>query len=251
MMLTMTTDTVSVTEVVPGLHRIELGFVNAYVLENDGDLTLLDAGFFDDAPLILEALATLGHEPGDLKRIVLTHGHIDHLGAAADLRERTGARILLSKVDADRAAEGWTGHKAMEVQKGFEELVAGQLTDEDYARKSHGADSSKPIPITPFQVDAHLVAGQAVAGIEGSELIATPGHCAGQLSILLKQGGGILIAGDAAVNFGGPPAIAPVAEDLALAQASFDTLRTYDFETVVFGHGDPIVGGASAAFRDA
>jgi glyoxylase-like metal-dependent hydrolase (beta-lactamase superfamily II) len=247
----MTTVSAPTNQLCPGLHRIELGFVNAYLIEEDDQLTLIDAGFPIDAPLIAGAIEGLGHDVQKLTRIVLTHGHVDHYGAAVDLRNLTGAKILLSEIDAEQVSSGLAGHAPMQVQAGFEELVAAQLADPDFQRKTNGASTATPMPIEPFEVDGYLVAGEACEGLPDSDLIATPGHCAGQLSILVKRGGGWLFTGDAAVNFGGPPAIAPIAEDLELAAKSFEKLRAYDFEIAAFGHGEPLTSGASAAFRSA
>jgi glyoxylase-like metal-dependent hydrolase (beta-lactamase superfamily II) len=246
----MTTEVSLTTELSPGLHRIALGFVNTYLIEDRAGLTLVDAGFPVDTLLIAAAIEALGHDPKALSQIVITHDHLDHIGSAAELRELTGASILMSEIDATQIRKGFAGHAPMQVQPGFEDLVGGQLSDPDFTRKM-GRFAGQPTPtaIEPFEVAGHLVAGEAVPGIDGSLIIPTPGHCAGQVSILVDRGGGWLLTGDAAVNFGGPPAIAPVAEDLELARASFDTLRGHDFELAAFGHGEPITRGAGAAFR--
>jgi len=103
--------------------------------------------------------------------------------------------------------------------------------------------------IDPFVIDGFLEAGKPVEGVVGSELIPTPGHCRGQMSIILDWEGGIMFTGDAAVNFGGPPSPAPLAEDLDVARESFELLKRFDFEIAAFGHGEPVVTGASRAFR--
>jgi glyoxylase-like metal-dependent hydrolase (beta-lactamase superfamily II) len=248
----MTTQDAPPAALASGLHRISLGFVNCYLIANGDELFLIDAGFPIDALLIAGAIELLGHDVQALSQIVITHGHPDHFGSAVDLRNLSGARILMSEIDAAQISNGYAGHAPMQVQPGFEELVAGQLGDEDFVRKM-GPYAGQPTPtkMPPFDVDGFLVAGEPVPGLPDSDLIATPGHCAGQLSILVHRDGGWLLTGDAAVNFGGPPAIAPVAEDLELSQASFEKLKDYEFEIVGFGHGEPITSGGSAAFRAA
>ena len=79
------------------------------------------------------------------------------------------------------------------------------------------------------------------------EIIATPGHTPGHVSVL-DPIGGLLIAGDALNGQGGGVAgpNARFSSDLALANASVGKLAGFEFETVVFGHGDPVEGGASA-----
>ena len=58
----------------------------------------------------------------------------------------------------------------------------------------------------------------------------------------------MLVVGDAAANFG-QVVLPPVAEDFEVTEASVRRLAELDFEVAVFGHGEPIESGASAAFR--
>lgn len=80
------------------------------------------------------------------------------------------------------------------------------------------------------------------------EIIETPGHTPGHISIL-DAAGGLLVAGDA-LNGAGGGVIGPnprFTADLELANSSLVKLSQREFETVVFGHGDPLIGGASAS----
>ncbi len=87
----------------------------------------------------------------------------------------------------------------------------------------------------------------------GLRIIGTPGHTPGSISVL-DEAGGILVVGDAmgtssgAVQGSNPQFTA----DMDAAVASVAKLGTFEFETLLVGHGDPIVGGASdlvAAYR--
>lgn len=112
--------------------------------------------------------------------------------------------------------------------------------------------------------DARAWAGEAdISGIEsprtieplndgdevfGLEVIGTPGHTAGHISVL-DQTAGFLVAGDA-LNEADGMILGPNADfsaDHAEALASVGRLAERQFETVVFGHGQPLVGGASDA----
>ena len=101
--------------------------------------------------------------------------------------------------------------------------------------------------IDPFEVDIRLADGQAVPGFDDLRVIHTPGHSAGHISLLWEHAGGVLVVGDAAANQGALMP-APVAEDHELNAASLRRLAALDFEVAVFGHGEPIHEGASAAF---
>lgn len=77
-------------------------------------------------------------------------------------------------------------------------------------------------------------------------IIATPGHTPGHVSVL-DPVAGVLVAGDAVV---GSPLQGPsdrFSADIALANASVGELARFDYETILFGHGDPVLTDGSAA----
>ncbi|MCE7984940.1 MAG: MBL fold metallo-hydrolase [Caldilinea sp. CFX5] len=99
---------------------------------------------------------------------------------------------------------------------------------------------------------AHTI--QAVADgdeVFGLQIITTPGHTAGHISIL-DPVGSLFVAGDALVNNENTLAVSPAqfTADMAMAQESVKKIATFTFEKAVFGHGDPIESGASAAVAE-
>lgn len=190
-------------EVVPGLHRIDLGPVNAYLLDTGAGPVLVDTGFPGDELRILGALAELAVGPHDLRAIVVTHADPDAAGAAAALRAATGAPVHMHPRDAESV---------------------------------------------PFPVDDDLRPGGAAPYLPGVTVLGAPGHSAGQVVLRWNRHGGVLIAADAATNLDG---LAPACdcEDLAAAQRTFGRLHRLAVDIAVFGHGDPLVGGAGDALR--
>jgi glyoxylase-like metal-dependent hydrolase (beta-lactamase superfamily II) len=82
------------------------------------------------------------------------------------------------------------------------------------------------------------------------EIIETPGHTPGHISVL-DPVAGILVAGDA-INGAGGGVIGPnpdFTEDMALANASVRKLAGFDYEVVLFGHGEPVTSGGADAVR--
>lgn len=79
------------------------------------------------------------------------------------------------------------------------------------------------------------------------EIIETPGHTAGHISVL-STGAGLLIAGDAlnGADGGVIGANLQFTSDMATANVSVKKLAGYQFDTVVFGHGEPVIGNAAA-----
>lgn len=109
----------TVTRHAPGVAQIEvplpferLRFVNAYVLEGDEGLTLVDAGTATEAGYraIADGLATLGHGLGDVRRLIGTHFHPDHVGLAQTMVERLGLDFVMHAAAPGRVVEynDWT-----------------------------------------------------------------------------------------------------------------------------------------------
>ena len=91
-------------QILPGIHHFDTGAFNWYLVEEEGRLTLVDAGFPGHYPVFVDALQQLGKTPGDLEAIILTHSHADHTGFAARLQAETNARILVHADDRDAIA---------------------------------------------------------------------------------------------------------------------------------------------------
>lgn len=81
----------------------------------------------------------------------------------------------------------------------------------------------------------------------GLQVVATPGHTAGHVSVL-DPGAGVLVVGDALTNTAGLAGSNPqFTADPAAAKASVAKLAGLDVRTVLFGHGEPLTDGAAAA----
>jgi glyoxylase-like metal-dependent hydrolase (beta-lactamase superfamily II) len=223
----------AIEEVVPGLHRIDLGLVNAYVLDGGDGPVLVDAGLPGDGVRILDALEAI--DAGPLQRIVVTHAHPDHAGGAATVREATGAPIAMHPWDAALVAEGRTG-RPLRATPGFEDRVPAQLL--------------ASFPIDPLTVDATLLPGGGIDEVPGVTVLSAPGHSAGQVVLRWDRHGGVLLAADAAANHG-TIALPRVCEDAWVTRRTLARLHRLAVDVAVFGHGEPVVGGADGALRAA
>src|SRR3954451_21005000 len=86
-------------EVAEGVLRIDDGVVNFYLVSEGDQLALIDAGFPLDWGRFTEAVGRLGRRPGDVRDVVLTHGHIDHIGIAERARKELGATVHVHPAD--------------------------------------------------------------------------------------------------------------------------------------------------------
>ena len=219
--------------IIPGLSQISLGYVNAFLLEHDGQLTLIDTGVPGSEDKILAAVNELGRATQDIKNILVTHLHADHAGSLTVLKERTGAPAWMHPEDAQMVRKG-------EILRPFDPRPG-------IARKLISAVASRRgSEIEPAEVEHELSEGQSLDFAGGARVIHVPGHAAAQVALLLNDQ--VLIAADAASNFLwlGYPLIF---EDFMIGRQTLRPLAELKFEVAVFGHGKPIHTQASDRFR--
>lgn len=136
-----------------------------------GDLVLIDCGAGRSYPMLVNNIRSLGLIPERLHTLVLTHCHIDHIGAAESFREDYGCRIAAHMLDARAIEEG------------------------DISRI--GADLYG-IPFSPTRVDQVLEGREMTFDFEGGSLhgLHTPGHTPGSISLYIDRGVRILFGQD-------------------------------------------------------
>lgn len=219
--------TVTIT---PGLTMIGLGYVNAALIEGEDGLILIDTGLPKKERSIVEAVAEAGHQPSHVSDILITHCHIDHIGSLAALTAATRAQVCVHVLDADVTRKG---------------TASGPLTGRTFIGKVMTL-MIRPKGAAPVPVTQDLNGDETLALAGGITVVSTPGHTPGHVSYLWND---VLIAGDAAGTMPGGLGPPLVAEDHAVAAASFAALSRLEFDKAVFGHGRPIREGAAEAFR--
>ena len=217
-----------------GLTAVPLGPVNVFLIDAPDGLVLIDSGVPEKADAILSAVQSIGKQPSDLKHIILTHAHPDHIGSAAALVEATGAETWMHPLDAPIAERG-DGFRPM---KPAPELLQ-KLLFALFVRSN--------ATVEPMKVDHLVEDGDTIPLAGGMKVIHVPGHCAGQIA-LLWQGHGTLFAADSCANLMGLGS--PLGyEDEAEGRRSQAKLARLEFHIACFGHGKAMVGNASERFR--
>jgi glyoxylase-like metal-dependent hydrolase (beta-lactamase superfamily II) len=82
----------AVKRVIKGVHIVPMGMSNAFLIEGDDELTLIDAGYPRKEAAVFGAIRGLGCSPDQIRHLIFTHGHPDHIGSAAAIVRETGAR---------------------------------------------------------------------------------------------------------------------------------------------------------------
>src|SRR5262245_31104800 len=83
-----------------GIHRVGDDIVNVYLIEDSGSITIVDAGVSGYWKLLPAALVEMGRSLEDVRAILLTHGHSDHIGFAERARSEKGWPVLVHDADA-------------------------------------------------------------------------------------------------------------------------------------------------------
>jgi glyoxylase-like metal-dependent hydrolase (beta-lactamase superfamily II) len=221
--------------VIKGVHIVPMGTSNAYLIEGDDGLTLVDAGFPGKESAVFAAIRGLGGSLGQLKHLIFTHGHPDHIGSAAAIVRETGARTYLHPLDIPMVESGGP-FRPLKGAPGLLRPVLCRLFFHPNER------------VEPVTIDEPLTDGELLPVAGGIEVIHSPGHCAGQVALLWRPGR-MLFAGDVASNImglGDPLGF----ENLEDGRASQHKLARLSFESAGFGHGQPIARDASKRFRD-
>ena len=92
--------------VIKGVYVVAMGFANAFLIEGDDGLALIDAGYPGKEVAVFQAIRGLRRSPKLLKHLILTHAHPDHIGSAAAIVRATGARTYMHPLDIPIAESG-------------------------------------------------------------------------------------------------------------------------------------------------
>ncbi|MFM7678310.1 MAG: MBL fold metallo-hydrolase [Roseiflexaceae bacterium] len=220
--------------VLPGLYRIPLGLVNAYLIEDDSGVILVDCGDVADTARVLHAIAERGHHITDIK-FVLTHLHYDHAGSAAQLQQHGMGAALMHPHDGIDAARGVLMRRPFSLSWPL-------------SMWQHTFDTRPLTTGSTINVDASAYHDQLLT--PHLRVLHTPGHTAGHIALLWHRHGGVLIAGDAFLNlFGLRQSIGHEHSDRATE--SRRALARLTYAHLVVGHGKPIIGQADQRVRRA
>src|SRR5260370_40484399 len=96
----------AVKRVIKGVHIVPMGMANAFLIEGDDGLTLIDAGYPGKEAAVFGAIRGLDGSPDQLKHLIFTHGHPDHIGSAAAIVRETGATTYMHRLDIPMAESG-------------------------------------------------------------------------------------------------------------------------------------------------
>lgn len=209
--------------------------VNWTLVVDGTGVLLIDAGYPGDREDVLSSLRELSYGPGDVRAVLLTHAHIDHLGSAIWLANEYGTAVYCHAEEVGHAKREYLEQAsvfnvALRIWRprwaawGLHVLRSGGLIRD-------GIPSTRPLT------------AEVAAGLPGHPRpVFTPGHTSGHCSYVV---GGVLVSGDALITGhpllrrNGPqllPAVFSRSQQNSLR--SLDALALLDTEILLPGHGD-------------
>ncbi len=227
-------------QIIPGLYTFTALLIGrVYVIEDSDGLTLIDTGIESAAPKILRQLEESGRA-GQVRRIIVTHAHFDHVRGLPELKRVTGAEVITSYVERP--------------------YIEGKLPVPTPPKESLRAldrlMASPPKPMPGTQVDREVGDGDMIAEVFGGlQVIFTPGHSPGHISLWQAEKR-VLITGDVMMN---PPLVglrlpfAAFTADMDENRRSVKRVAVLKPEVICFGHGKPLLKDAASmleAFAD-
>lgn len=211
------------------VQPVKFGHSNVYFIRTENGHILVDAGMPGDTKKLDEVFATASVEPNSIRLIVVTHGHMDHMGLLAYAKETTGAKVLCHQSLSEKLAIGEIEVPVAQNPFGhFLNLMTGIL------EMTGGADiegvNSDILVDDVFDLSEYGISGK---------IIHTPGHSQGSISIILDNGETLI--GDM-VRDEGDGEIGPgmFYEDKETLIASLEEVALFESRTIYLSHGKTI-----------
>jgi hydroxyacylglutathione hydrolase len=211
------------------IFSLKLGINSSYLIRGTKGIVMVDAGTPNKIRAFKRKLKRLYINPTDIKLIILTHSHFDHAGSSKDIKELTGAKIVIHESEKDhlekngfafiRGVGSWGRISEKLLFPIFRRIKFERPVSDIFLR-------SEEIDLNDY-------------GIDG-KIIHTPGHTVGSISLLLDTGEAFVgcMAHDG-FPFRLTPGLPIYAEDISKVKESWKMLIENGARIVFPGHGNP------------
>lgn len=216
------------------------GIINPVILKDNNEMILVDCGYIGFMPIIEDAMRTENLDCSQLTKIIITHHDHDHMGALADFKQKyPNIKIVASEIEAPYIAGE---KKSLRLEQA--EALQNTLDEEQKSFGKAFCDILKSVK--QVKVDILVHDGEIMNWCGGCEIVGTPGHTPGHISLYIKNKK-TLITGDAAALENNQLVIAnpQFTLDMESTSKSISKILKYDADTYICYHG-----GVYERFKD-
>jgi hydroxyacylglutathione hydrolase len=206
------------------IERIQVRETNCYLLRGEGGAILIDPGPPGAAEAVIAGAGAAGVRPAEVRLVFVTHGHLDHYGAAPGVQAWCGAAVAAAAGEPEFSRERRNAVPPAQTLRGsivrwIYLLLASRL------------------PHAPLQADVLLEDGAELEayGVE-ARTVLLPGHSPHSLGMLTAEGD--LFVGDLLVNYTRPSQPLYLMDEMAWEQ-SLERAQALAPQRVYVGHGEP------------
>ncbi|GEM_PF-178215 len=216
---------------------LKVGFTNCFIIPCDGGYMQIDVGYPNHYKKYLKGLDKLGIDISEIKYLLLTHHHDDHVGFAAELVENCGAKIIVHEKALEPLARG-VSEEDIHPINGCVKLIF--LIFSSFHKFVFPPVVTSPEDFIVVGDDGELL---RKIGVD-ADILYTPGHTDDSISVVMKNDSGdeIAFAGDVAMdlfNFCCCKHRPIFVKDIEEVYRSWDRFRERDVKTIYPAHGDP------------
>lgn len=209
------------------IHRIEVRETNCYLLQGASGSIVIDPGPTGGTAKVRAGAAKVGIQPGDIRLILVSHGHLDHYGAAPEVKGWCAAPVA-----AYHSEPSFSQDRSNALPPA--QTLHGTLIRWFYLMLSPLAQ------FAPLQADILLEDGADLSpyGVE-AQTVLVPGHSPGSMAVITAEGAAFV--GDLFVNYTVPSQPIYLTSQEAWQQ-SYERIRSLKPRMVYVGHGEPFPG---------
>ena len=223
------------TEIAPGVYHLPLFGTGAFLICED-TITIVDAGWRWTGGRVLGQLRRLGRSPQEVSHIISTHMHLDHIGGMDYVKQHSSGRVAAHEHEVSFLQRD----RQIKLPDPSRNPVLGTLLAPMYSLL-------RPPPV---EVDILLRQGSQLSILGGMEVIHTPGHTPGSISLYFPAQG-LLMVGDALEHKRGKLGLPSrwFSTDMAQAKDSVFRMAELDFDILCFSHFPPVRKNGSQLLR--
>ncbi|MBU5675311.1 MBL fold metallo-hydrolase [Alkaliphilus sp. MSJ-5] len=213
-------------------YQNETQTIHPVLLLSTDDVVLVDCGYSGFLPLLEDEMKSKGVNPDSLTKVLITHHDDDHMGALFEIKEKyPNIKVVASYIESDYISGNKKSLRLLQAEE-----MLNMLPEE---QKQFGIQFCESLrKIKPVPVDIKVKNGEYFDWAGGCEIVDTPGHMPGHISLYLKESNSV-ITGDAAVIDDNKLIIAnpQFTLDLDMAKESLKKLISMDADNYYCYHG--------------